>query len=127
MISKLFEVLNKQQKIISGLVIRKTHTKTAMCEVTKVFFNRGKYACLDKKVTKYMIHDPEDQCSVGDFVHFKPCRPLSKRKSHVLDKIVKKNPLEEFIKANPQYLVTPAEIKQQAQKDKINYTHMKDL
>jgi len=127
MISKLFEALHKHEKFISGIVIRKTHTKTAVCEVKKLYFDKGKYACLDYKTTRYMIHDPQDECSIGDRVHFKACRPISKKKCHVLEKIVTKDQANTFIQANPQYIVTNQEINQQREINKSKYTHIKDL
>ncbi len=32
--------------------------------------------------TKYLVHDPKEQYSVGDTVEFVECRPLSARKRH---------------------------------------------
>eukprot|EP01132_Coremiostelium_polycephalum_P002126 gene2126-2618_t len=99
-----------------------------MCEVTKVFFDKGKYACLKKHKTKYMIHDPEDLCGIGDRVQFKECRPISKRKCHTLVKIVNKNPLAAFLQANPQYAVTGSEATKFHEKEqKTKYVHIKDL
>ncbi|GAM19493.1 hypothetical protein SAMD00019534_026680, partial [Acytostelium subglobosum LB1] len=127
MISKVMDLLGRGQKVLRGTVISKTHTKTAMVEVVKVFFDRQKYAAVAKQKTKYMIHDPEDQALVGDFVNFTPCRPLSKRKCHVLTRIAKRPQTTEFILKNPQYTVTAKEILEQKEKDKIKYTMMADL
>ncbi|EFA83213.1 ribosomal protein S17 [Heterostelium album PN500] len=127
MISKIMDILGRSQKILRGTVISKTHTKTAMIEVVKVFFDRSKYASVTKQKTKYMIHDPSDECIVGDYVNFTPCKPVSKRKSHVLVKIAKRPQTTEFILKNPQYTVTAKEIKEQKEKDKIKYTFISDL
>ncbi|EGC39257.1 hypothetical protein DICPUDRAFT_27237 [Dictyostelium purpureum] len=127
MITKILDTLTRKQRVISGLVISKTHTKTALCLVKKLYFDKGKYAALEYKRTKYMIHDPEDICNVGDQVHFQECAPISKRKTHTLTKIVKRNVATDFIKQNPQYIVTPNEIARRKEQDKIKYTHIADL
>ncbi|KAN0035921.1 hypothetical protein ACTA71_005215 [Dictyostelium dimigraforme] len=127
MISKIFDIVHKHQKILSGVCISKTHTKTAMCQVKRLYFDKGKYAALEYKTTKYMIHDPEDICSVGDQVHFKECKPFSKRKAHIVEKVVRKNPITEFLRQNPQYVVTPRDIAERKENDKIKYTHIADL
>jgi small subunit ribosomal protein S17 len=45
-----------------------------------------------KHTKKYMAHDEEEVCVVGDVVRIRSCRPLSKRKSHILHEIIRKNP-----------------------------------
>eukprot|EP01133_Synstelium_polycarpum_P012625 gene12625-14821_t len=127
MISKLIDFLGKSKKILRGTVISKTHTKTAMIEVSKMFYDRGKYASVVKQKTKYMIHDPEDKCIVGDFVNFTPCAPVSKRKSHVLTRIAKRPQTTEFILANPQYTVSAREVLEQKAKDRIKYTDISEF
>jgi small subunit ribosomal protein S17 len=41
----------------------------------------GKYI---KRSTKYHIHDENNQCSVGDIIKIKQCRPISKTKTWTL-------------------------------------------
>ncbi|MCM2681426.1 30S ribosomal protein S17 [Echinimonas agarilytica] len=47
----------------------------------------GKYI---KRTTKLHVHDETNQCSVGDVVSIKECRPLSKTKSWTLVEVVTK-------------------------------------
>ena len=47
----------------------------------------GKYI---KRTTKLHVHDEENQCSIGDVVSIKECRPLSKTKSWTLVEVVTK-------------------------------------
>ena len=47
----------------------------------------GKYI---RRRTKVLAHDPENACSVGDFVAIAECRPLSKHKSWKLVEIVER-------------------------------------
>jgi len=50
----------------------------------------GKYMRLH---VKYMAHDPENLCGVGDKVLIEECRPLSKRKRWQVREIIEKAPL----------------------------------
>ena len=43
-----------------------------------------------KRRSKYWAHDEFNLCSVGDMVRLEPCRPLSKKKAHIVAEIVKK-------------------------------------
>ena len=48
----------------------------------------GKYI---KRTTKLMAHDEENQCHEGDLVEISACRPMSKNKAWVLQKILEKS------------------------------------
>jgi small subunit ribosomal protein S17 len=45
-----------------------------------------------KKSKKYMAHDAENQCNIGDKVEIVETRPLSKRKNWRLKKIIERAP-----------------------------------
>lgn len=47
----------------------------------------GKYV---RKSTKLLAHDESNECKVGDTVTIAECRPLSKRKSWRLERIVER-------------------------------------
>ncbi len=42
------------------------------------------------KTTKYIAHDEKNECGIGDTVQLMECRPLSKRKSWRLVKVLEK-------------------------------------
>ncbi|SJL83679.1 30S ribosomal protein S17 [Vibrio palustris] len=48
------------------------------------------YGKFMKRTTKLHAHDENNECSQGDIVEIKECRPLSKTKSWTLVKIVEK-------------------------------------
>lgn len=48
----------------------------------------GKYI---RRSTKYHAHDEKNECSIGDTVMIKECRPLSKTKTWTLIKVVDKS------------------------------------
>jgi small subunit ribosomal protein S17 len=39
---------------------------------------------------RYMAHDPENACHVGDIVRIEECRPMSKRKHWRVSAVIKK-------------------------------------
>ena len=45
----------------------------------------GKYI---RRTTKLLAHDESNECKEGDTVSIKPCRPMSRRKSWVLVRVV---------------------------------------
>ncbi|BAH83120.1 30S ribosomal protein S17 [Candidatus Ishikawaella capsulata Mpkobe] len=45
----------------------------------------GKYI---KRTTKLHIHDEKNICRIGDLIEIKQCRPLSKKKSWTLVRVV---------------------------------------
>jgi small subunit ribosomal protein S17 len=47
----------------------------------------GKYI---RRTTKLLAHDEANDCKEGDVVSIKPCRPMSKRKSWVLVRVVER-------------------------------------
>ncbi|MFI4847237.1 MAG: 30S ribosomal protein S17 [Candidatus Makana argininalis] len=47
----------------------------------------GKYI---KRTTKIHVHDHKNYCNIGDIVEIIECRPISKTKSWMLSKIIKK-------------------------------------
>jgi len=45
-----------------------------------------------KKSKKYMAHDPENDCNIGDKVEIVETRPLSSRKRWRLQKVIERAP-----------------------------------
>ena len=68
-----------KRRLLTGKVIAAQNDKTVTVEVqTKVMHPRyRKYVSRRKK---YMAHDEENQCEVGDTAIIQESRPLSKRK-----------------------------------------------
>ncbi len=69
-------VSNKMDKSIVVLVERKVRHKLY-----------GKYI---RRRVKYMVHDEENQCNIGDTVLIEECRPLSRKKRWRLREIVER-------------------------------------
>lgn len=69
-----FVVSNKMDKSVVVVVERKVPHKLY-----------GKYI---RQRIRYMAHDPENQCRIGDVVLIEECRPLSRRKRWLVRNIL---------------------------------------
>ncbi len=67
------------RRILQGVVVSDKMDKTVVVRVDRRFAHPlyGKTVTRSKK---YMAHDPENRCKVGDIVKIRECRPLSARK-----------------------------------------------
>ena len=75
------------RKRLTGVVIGNTMDKTAMVLVERLKKHRT-YMKYVRSQRKYMAHDPQNMCQVGDKVRIIESRPLSKRKRwHVVARI----------------------------------------
>lgn len=79
----------KVKRVLAGEVISDKMHKTITVKVTRRF----KHPLLGKIVQeskKYKAHDEQEVAKVGDWVEISECRPMSKTKHMVLDRVVKK-------------------------------------
>ena len=67
------------RKKLVGVVVGNSMDKTAMVLVSRLR-KHATYRKFVRSQTKYMAHDPKNQCQVGDRVKLVESRPLSKRK-----------------------------------------------
>jgi small subunit ribosomal protein S17 len=67
--------------------------KTALVLVERLTKHRtyNKYL---KRRKKYMAHDPQNRCQIGDKVQIVESRPISKRKRWQISDIIQKNNVE---------------------------------
>ncbi|MFH1654633.1 MAG: 30S ribosomal protein S17 [Pseudomonadota bacterium] len=70
-----------------GLVVSNSMDKSCVVKVMRTVQDPvfKKYV---KRHKKYMAHDEENKCNLGDVVEIEECRPLSKRKSWKVIKVV---------------------------------------
>lgn len=68
------------KRILQGVVVSDKTDKTVTVQVERRF-KHPLYKKFIKRSKKYLAHDPENACKVGDTVQIRECRPLSKRKS----------------------------------------------
>lgn len=77
------------KKIFTGKVVSDKMDKTVVVEVTRLV-QHPVYKKTIKYRKKFMAHDEENKCKVGDIVSIIESRPLSKRKRWVVLDIIKK-------------------------------------
>ena len=67
------------RKTQQGAVISNAMDKSVVVLVERKVRHKlyGKYI---RRRVKYMVHDPANECNVGDIVQIEECRPLSKNK-----------------------------------------------
>lgn len=80
---------SKTDSVLTGRVVSDKMDKTITVSIERNIQHAlyGKYV---KRSTKLQAHDENNQCSIGDLVTIKQCRPLSRRKRFQLVDIVNK-------------------------------------
>lgn len=77
------------KKTQEGVVISAKMQKSIVVAVTRQV-RHGQYGKFVQKTKKYMVHDGESKCGVGDTVRIAETRPLSKNKKWELKEILTK-------------------------------------
>ena len=72
---------------LSGEVVSDKMDKTVVVSVTRTF-RHPLYGKTVRHSKKYKVHDEQNTAKIGDVVEFAECRPLSKTKHMVLNRIV---------------------------------------
>jgi len=68
-------------------VVSNKGEKTVVVEVERRFMH-PRYRKTVRSHKKYMAHDAEDTCNIGDTVRIVECRPLSRRKTWMMEEVV---------------------------------------
>ena len=76
-------------RILTGKVVSNKMDKTVAVSIERLVKHPmyGKYI---RRTTKLLAHDENNECKEGDTVSIKPCRPMSRRKSWVLVRVVER-------------------------------------
>jgi small subunit ribosomal protein S17 len=79
----------KNQKTKIGVVVSNTMDKSVVVNTERMIRHKlyGKFM---RRNVKYMAHDPENSCDIGDRVLIEECRPLSKKKRWKVREIIEK-------------------------------------
>lgn len=84
------ERVQKNKRVLSGYVISDKADKTVVVRCQTIL----QHPLLKKYIRrrkKFMAHDPENTCQVGDKVQIAECRPMSKRKRWILKSVLEKS------------------------------------
>lgn len=79
---------NSRKERIGVVVSNKMDSSIVVAVQRKV--KHAMYGKFMKKTSKFMAHDSENQCDIGDTVKIMETRPLSKRKRWRLVEIIEK-------------------------------------
>ncbi|NOY23619.1 MAG: 30S ribosomal protein S17 [Acidobacteria bacterium] len=79
------------RKVRTGSVVSNRMEKSIVVKV-EMLIKHPLYKKYIKKSKKYMAHDPENDCNIGDKVEIVETRPLSSRKRWRLQKIIERAP-----------------------------------
>ncbi len=74
------------KRVIQGVVVSKAGDKTATVMVERRVMH-PRYRKFVKRFKKYLVHDENNQASVGDIVSAIECRPISKKKAYRLKNV----------------------------------------
>jgi len=82
------------RKSLAGTVVSNKMEKTALILVERLTKHQiyGKYI---RRRSKYMAHDPQNKCQIGDKVRIVESRPMSKRKRWQVMEILTKGNIED--------------------------------
>jgi small subunit ribosomal protein S17 len=78
----------KQRKIRTGVVISNKMDKTVVVEVSRTVIHPV-YKKFVRRRKRFMAHDEENRCRIGDEVMIVETRPLSRHKNWRVRKIVR--------------------------------------
>ncbi len=83
-----------QQRKLVGTVMGNQANKTVLVMVERLTKHAtyGKYV---RKRSKFMAHDPQNSCGIGDKVRIVESRPISKRKRWAVADIIEKGNIAE--------------------------------
>ena len=82
-----------RRKVRVGTVVSDRMDKTIVVKV-ETRMPHSLYGKIVRKSKKYVAHDEENQCGMGDLVRIMETRPLSKTKRWRLMEIVEKAPMD---------------------------------
>lgn len=78
----------KQRKVRTGVVVSNKMDKTVVVEVSRTVLHPV-YKKFVRRRKRFMAHDEENRCRIGDEVMIVESRPLSRNKNWRVRKIVK--------------------------------------
>lgn len=80
---------NKAVSVLTGRVVSDKMDKTITVSIERKI-QHPLYGKFVKRSTKLQAHDEKNECTIGDLVSIKQCKPLSKNKRFLLVDVIKK-------------------------------------
>ncbi|CAI9098995.1 OLC1v1035737C1 [Oldenlandia corymbosa var. corymbosa] len=76
-------------KPVVGMVVSNKMQKSVVVAVDRLFHHKV-YNRYVRRTSKFMAHDENNECNIGDRVKLNPSRPISKHKNWIVAEILKK-------------------------------------
>ncbi len=80
---------NSVERSLTGRVVSTKMDKTISVAIERLV-KHPQYGKYIRRTTKLLAHDENNECKAGDTVSIAPCRPLSRRKSYTLVRVVER-------------------------------------
>ena len=109
-----------RRKVRTGAVVRVKQDKTAIVEM--VWKQRHRlYHKQVRRVARFYVHDPENQCQIGDLVRIEETRPISKTKHWRLLEILERRQVADVrpIELEDDAVTEVAEPEDEAMEDEV--------
>lgn len=108
------------RKVRTGSVVRTKQDKTAIVEMVWKQRNRL-YRKQVRRIARFYVHDPENQCRLGDVVRIEETRPISKTKHWRLMEILERRQVVDVraieLESDVEPVVSPPEPVDEAELD----------
>ncbi len=81
--------VKSNKRTLQGVVVSNKGEKTIVVQVERKFLH-PKYRKTIRSHKKYMAHDAENTCNIGDTVSIVESRPISKNKCWVMEEVLRR-------------------------------------
>ncbi|MDQ6953965.1 MAG: 30S ribosomal protein S17 [Mariprofundaceae bacterium] len=81
--------VKSNKRTLQGVVVSNKGEKTVVVQVERKFLH-PKYRKTIRSHKKYMAHDAENTCNIGDTVRIVESRPISKNKCWVMEEVLRR-------------------------------------
>ncbi|MDX8384870.1 MAG: 30S ribosomal protein S17 [Ghiorsea sp.] len=79
--------VSSNKRTLEGVVVSNKGEKTVVVEVERRFMH-PRYRKTVRSHKKYMAHDSENTCNIGDTVRIVECPPISRHKTWMMEEVV---------------------------------------
>ena len=83
--------MRSNRRKITGVVVSRTAQRTVTVRVDRLI-RHARYGKYVRRRSKFMAHDAENTCRIGDTVSIIETRPLSKRKRWAVREVLRRAP-----------------------------------
>ena len=82
--------VKSNKRTLQGVVVSNKGEKTIVVQVERKFLH-ARYRKTIRSHKKYMAHDAENTCNIGDTVRIIESRPISKNKCWVMEEVLRRS------------------------------------